>query len=651
MSRGNPLSKLIWKESGGDIIRETGITKVNSLQLLGGDSTQGIFSWNTDEETADLTLNGSILQLGQELHGHVRNASGSTIANGTPVMLYGTIGASGRITVIPMVSTNQNNSKYILGITTEDILNGEDGKITALGKVRGINTIGGLSYDGLETWDDGDILYLDPDHDGYLTNVEPATSDKMDVGVAVVIFAHASSGSIYVRITPLDRNLYATINGLESLSNKTIDASLNTLSNINVDSFQNDLSDTFKLMVGSTLDTISVNVDSSGTNITLSIEKSGGGDIRFYFSDGIYTYDSTPSSTVLLTPGTDQSPVENYIYVLQSNRTLTASTSGFPSEEYSPIARVLCQSAASLQTDGPYKVHVYTDHVAGTNGNGHLHHLNYWIRQVPATWNSGVLLTPSITTNPSSEDNIDISVSAGFVLQLHSHSFPSFNTSTGSELYIVNKSSGSYTKITDLNEAGEDDSGNAITNNKYMSLIIWGCISEKEEDSKLFVNLPSGFYTSEADAIADTLKYDNYNIPSAFIGTGFLISRLTFKYTTASSGTWTLSENLDLRGTFPSVIAGGTSAVSTEFIDSSFKILNNLDVTKILQFQLSGLTTGNTRTLISPDVDGLMAIITNNVPASSSASGKKGEISFDSTYAYICIADNTWIRFAITTSF
>lgn len=37
------------------------------------------------------------------------------------------------------------------------------------------------------------------------------------------------------------------------------------------------------------------------------------------------------------------------------------------------------------------------------------------------------------------------------------------------------------------------------------------------------------------------------------------------------------------------------------------------------------------------------------VPASATASGKKGEIAYDNTYLYICIADNTWKRTLIET--
>lgn len=394
----------------------------------------------------------------------------------------------------------------------------------------------------------------------------------------------------------------------DTLTNKSIDADSNIITNIGFAEFDTDVSDTMKFTSGAYLDKPVVTVASDGATITLSVEKDGGGDIRVLFQAAVYTWDTTPADTVSLTAGTDTDPVLNYIYLLESTKVLTSNTSGFPATEHAPIATVLCQSAASLQTDGAYKVHSWTDHMFDSTDNGHLHHLNSWIRKQHATHDSGVATTPTITINGGAEDNVDIATSAGVINQLHTHTYPAFNTSTGSEVYIVNKSGAAYTKITDLNAADEDNAGNAITTNKWTNLVIWGVVSEATGDCKLYVNLPSGFHGSAGAATADSAKFSNYNIPSDFIGTGFLIARLTLKYTAVASGTWTLEENLDLRKTLPSIFAGGTAATTTEFTDSTFKILDNDDATKVLQFQLSGLTTATTRTLTIPDLDGTIML-------------------------------------------
>lgn len=41
-------------------------------------------------------------------------------------------------------------------------------------------------------------------------------------------------------------------------------------------------------------------------------------------------------------------------------------------------------------------------------------------------------------------------------------------------------------------------------------------------------------------------------------------------------------------------------------------------------------------------------VLSNSAPANSSANGIKGEIKYDSDYLYICTANNTWTRVAIS---
>lgn len=41
-------------------------------------------------------------------------------------------------------------------------------------------------------------------------------------------------------------------------------------------------------------------------------------------------------------------------------------------------------------------------------------------------------------------------------------------------------------------------------------------------------------------------------------------------------------------------------------------------------------------------------IISNTAPANSSANGLAGTIRYDSSYVYVCVANNTWKRAAIS---
>lgn len=156
---------------------------------------QGTLSWNPDELTLDLIQNGTTGQLFQELqYPPVRNTSGAPILNGTPVMATGAIGASGRITIAPMDGTVASNSKFFLGLATEDIADGEDGKVTTFGKVRRVDT----------TDFSPGVVWLSSTVVGGLTSVKP-TAPAMAMAVAYVVVSH-TNGTLQVRVNNLDYN-------------------------------------------------------------------------------------------------------------------------------------------------------------------------------------------------------------------------------------------------------------------------------------------------------------------------------------------------------------------------------------------------------------------------------------------------------------
>ena len=168
---------------------------VQTVQLSGGAGAEGTLSWNTDEATMDLQSGGVTYQIGQEIAPLVRNSTGTTIANGTPVRFSGTLGASGRVLVSPAIADGTIPSSYILGVTTEEILNGDDGHVTWFGKVRGIDTTG-TPYG--QVWNDGDIVYVSENTAGWLTNVKPQ-APNLQIFIGVVINSHASNGTLFTR--------------------------------------------------------------------------------------------------------------------------------------------------------------------------------------------------------------------------------------------------------------------------------------------------------------------------------------------------------------------------------------------------------------------------------------------------------------------
>ena len=153
----------------------------------------GQVAWDADAETLAVVLkNDTILQVGEETLYHVENVTGSTIDKGTPVMYAGTTGNSGKLQVQPWDGTSP---KAFLGIATSDILDEDTGYVTHFGKARGFQTDGD-NYG--ETWASGEIIYAVSGSNN-LTNVTPTTGGY--VTVAVVIAAHATNGTLFVRPT------------------------------------------------------------------------------------------------------------------------------------------------------------------------------------------------------------------------------------------------------------------------------------------------------------------------------------------------------------------------------------------------------------------------------------------------------------------
>jgi hypothetical protein len=187
----------------------------------------GVLSWNDSDRTLDLTQDGVTLQIGQEMHFMVRNASGSTIPNGTFLGFVGVTVGSNRIIAAPFDASTMG-AHQMIGFATESISNGVNGFATTFGYVRGLDTRGTAVTAmavGDEDWSVGDILYPHPTVPGKLTNVEPTTGFKSKV--AAITNRHQNLGEIFVRVTVLDENAYLT--GLS-------DESVGDLSDVNITS-------------------------------------------------------------------------------------------------------------------------------------------------------------------------------------------------------------------------------------------------------------------------------------------------------------------------------------------------------------------------------------------------------------------------------
>jgi len=184
--RGNTTTNLI--DVGGVT---TDYVQFDTSVTLAGDEDQGYMAWNDDVDTVSVyPYDSQWFNIGQDMHWHVKNGTAEVIARGTVVMATGTVGNSSKIEAGLMVSDGTVNSKYIIGVALRDISAGEFGKVVTQGTIRGIDT---------QLFQEGDVLWCDPQNDGGLTNVEPS-APNLRLPIAFVV-SSAENGSIAVRIT------------------------------------------------------------------------------------------------------------------------------------------------------------------------------------------------------------------------------------------------------------------------------------------------------------------------------------------------------------------------------------------------------------------------------------------------------------------
>lgn len=164
----------------------------------------GQLSWNLTDDTLNLVhSDGVTLQIGLEEYLRGFNNTGTTIPDGAVVYVSGSSGLE-VVEIAPFIADGSIDPFLAVGILTQSVADGEIGRVTVYGKVRGLDTTG-TPYG--ETWANGDVLYASPNTAGDLTNIQPTAPDE-SVPIGFVVRTDASDGIILSRPLPEQQKIY-----------------------------------------------------------------------------------------------------------------------------------------------------------------------------------------------------------------------------------------------------------------------------------------------------------------------------------------------------------------------------------------------------------------------------------------------------------
>jgi hypothetical protein len=144
------------------------------------------------------TDNTGIVDNAESISIIARNATGSTLYQGTIVYISGATG--NRPNIVKAKADTQVASAQTFGVVLANISNNTDGQVLTIGAIDTLDTrTSATNPFTSDTLAAGDVLYLSPTTAGYVTNVKPTAPNHM-VYVGIVTRTGASNGTIVYRV-------------------------------------------------------------------------------------------------------------------------------------------------------------------------------------------------------------------------------------------------------------------------------------------------------------------------------------------------------------------------------------------------------------------------------------------------------------------
>ena len=465
--------------------------------------------------TAFNDLEGTSLQIGEELRARLTNDTGATLADGVAVAVMGAVGAN--LAVELLDATDIDSAVRAIGLITLEAIDGADTYSVRFGAVRNLNTI---------AFNPGDVLFADPATLGGLTKVRPV-APNYPIRIGVCIASDALLGVV----------------GVDTLAFNGTDTTVNIEGTLN----------------GVVVETPLVEFYESAGNIFAEVTNQNmpANNLAFILGGIRYLLDTTTGpgpnggATGQLVPGADDETLfENFIYVWLNGGTpeLKISTLSTP-DTLAPIGKASIFDETRTIAEGVYKWRRYND----APDNGVDDGFNRWSMdatrdKLGTTYSTGLDGTPVVNSTPS----VKLATTAGEAMQAHKNAF---TLQDGDSYWVYNDETNqaTYAFTDDLASIVETALGASLAGNgRYYRLRVYGQAASPGGGAlapadRLLVTRPLGFYLTPEEAVLDPSGFDVAPNDIKTEGVLFRLYTLVIARTGGSGVTWELVQLIDNR--------------------------------------------------------------------------------------------------------
>jgi hypothetical protein len=353
--------------------------------------------------------------------------------------------------------------------------------------------------------------------------------------------------------------------------------------------------------------------DNAVSNFRLTNADGVSTTLTIHWSDRIEVLDVTDFR---FTPnfGSDISPTQNFMYLTKgatiNDPAVAGVNSSYPSEEYVYIGELSLFSEVTTNAETPpgaVKNQNINNHHKNDEEKGFNVIVGDYLRDLGVLYKSGLdgdgnLGTGGLQYIQNNAGVFYIKITSGVCRQFNLQQVSATDTTGTDDAHVFNDFTTPYTRITNLNQITHDSTGTIIPNGRYFNVVLNRVVNKTGEYCTMLIELPNAVYLDETDAKNDSENTVSHNVPEQFNRVYQPLVRITLKKVASGAG-YEHVLTTDIRN-FRNVYGGGGGGLNdTSFFANQFEIKDPVDITKKMEFDVSGVSTSTKRTLSPQDKD------------------------------------------------